>query len=458
MLQSLVENIQSAQRSQHGALACAASFALVFFGLGDLVAAVLRGVRATGCQNELMILIALALAYSIGMTHAGERTRDTSKTRVVAQSKVLPSRCQSKRPVQNTARLLSQVPRATNPVSNMSSDEEKGGVNKKSPSTKTDQLTKFDADVLNQAKREGISPNAQAYSLVIGACVRLNNIDVALEVLNQMLKNGVHYHSGSMSSNTIVKFFRIVMENLDELRMREIGIQLLDVIQAHGMVPTTTIQNQIICAWKSKPPDSVLRAFMKLRQQGIVLSSTAYRCIMAANERTKPEFTLELYDEMVENGVKLDRVSFNAVLCACSIRGMTSKALELFESMPAHGLAPNGKTYGALIRACTAGNLVREAVDLFDSMRSAGIEPNRFAFHDVIYCCVKVKKLGKALSLYREMITAGVPPCKNTCVYLGNACQKRGWTETADQIALDAVGYRAEAASLELPPGLEEAL
>merc|ERR1719291_1275074 len=260
-----------------------------------------------------------------------------------------------------------------------------------------------------------------------------------------------------MNDSTIGKFFRLVVENLDEQRMREIGIQLLDVIQAHGMAPTNIIQNQLIVAWKSKPPDSVLWAFMKLREQGVGLTPTAYRCIMAANERTKPEFTLQLYEEMVERGVKFDRVSFNAALCACSVRGMASKALELFETMPAHGLAPNGKTYGTLIRVCTAGNRVKEAVDLFDAMRSAGIEPNRFAFHDVIYCCVKAKRISKAMRLYKEMIAAGVPPCQNTCVYLGRACQKRGWTETAGQIDLGGVaGRSAEASSLELPPGLEE--
>jgi pentatricopeptide repeat protein len=307
-------------------------------------------------------------------------------------------------------------------------------------------LGELDADILSQAKSDGVAPNAQAYSLVMGACVRLNRIDMALEVLNQMLEKGVHYDSGSMNSSTVGKFFRLVVDNLDEQRMREIGIQLFDVIRAHGMAPTNVVQNQLICAWKSKLPDSVLRAFLKLREQGVALTPTAYRCIMAANERAKPEFTLQLYEEMVERGVKFDRVSFNAVLCACSIRGKTSKALELFESMPQHGLVPNGKTYGTLIRACTAANRAKEAVDLFDSMRSAGIEPNRFAFHDAIYCCVKAKRLSKAMRLYREMIAAGVPPCQNTCVYLSRACQKRGWTEAAGQIDPDGVaGESAEA-------------
>eukprot|EP00959_Pyramimonas_sp_CCMP1952_P330561 6922103-Pyramimonas_sp.AAC.1 len=45
---------------------------------------------------------------------------------------------------------------------------------------------------------------------------------------------------------------------------------------------------------------------------------------------------------MVERGVKFDRVSFNAALCACAVLGLTGKALELFDRMQEHG--PSGAT------------------------------------------------------------------------------------------------------------------
>jgi len=298
------------------------------------------------------------------------------------------------------------------------------------------------------------------------ACNRLNSVEVALELYNQMLEQGVPYdsHHLSISNHTVSKFFRLVAENLDDKRMRETGPQLLEIIQAHGMMPTNAIQNCLICAWKSKLPDHVLEVFVKLREQGVSLSSTAYRCIMAAHERTDPERTLKLYDEMVERGVKLDRVAYNATLCACSHLGMVDQALELFEKMPEHALVPNGKTYGALIKACTSTGKIKEAVDLFDSMREAGIDPNQFAYHDAIQSCVRLCRIGKAITLYRDMIQSNVSPCDKTYVYLGKECQKRGWTKIADQILQDGVDSKAAQARGERalvpapPPGLEELL
>ncbi|CAK0898561.1 unnamed protein product [Prorocentrum cordatum] len=302
MLQSLVEDVESTWRSQHGTIACAVPAVLILFVLGDPVAAALRGMRATGLQNEFMILTALALAYSVGMTTAGERARSASKARAVAPSKVLPERCQAKRPVQSMARLSSQVPRASAPVLKTHSDagrsvQQTSGARSLSHSARLDPEG-ADTDVLERAKSEGVAPNAQAWSLVVGACVRLENSGVALELLEQMLAQGAHHEAELRNSSTVGKFFRLVVEHLDEQRMREIGVQLLDVIQAHGLAPTAIVQNRLICAWKSKPPDEVLRALVGLRDRGVRLTPTAYRCIMFANERARPEFTLQLYEDL----------------------------------------------------------------------------------------------------------------------------------------------------------------
>jgi pentatricopeptide repeat protein len=208
-------------------------------------------------------------------------------------------------------------------------------------------------------------------------------------------------------------------------------------ILAHGLVPSNFIQNQLIRSWKSKLPDHVVEVFVDMQEKGLHLTATAYRCIMAAHERTEPVFTLRLYNEMLERGIKFDRVAFNAVLCACSHLGMTNQALGLFEQMPELGLVPNGKTYGTLIRACTGAKKVKEALELFDAMRAEDIEPNRFAFRDAIHCCVELRKLDEAYELYKDMVAASGVTCKNTCASILAACQKYGCPSVADRIQAD---------------------
>jgi len=307
-------------------------------------------------------------------------------------------------------------------------------------------LGQWDADthLIKMTDRACLPTDASTFSELVGACARLNTTDLALSLFDHMLKSGIACDSQSISSGNASKFFKLVASNLDDKRMQKDGIQLMRTIVAHGLSPTNLIQNQLIRSWKSKLPDHVVEVFVDLREKGVHLSATAYRCIMAAHERTEPVFTLRLYDEMTQRGIKIDRVAFNAVLCACSHLGMTSQALELFEQMPKLGLDPNGKTYGILIRACTSAKKLKEALELFGSMRAAGIEPNRFAFRDAVHCCVKLKKLDEAYELYKDLVRASAVPCSSTCTYILEACQKSGCPALAKRIQadMDAAGPR----------------
>jgi pentatricopeptide repeat protein len=476
MAQSFFEKISPILGSQHGPLVCVLLLAIPFV-LSDMLVTVF-GEIVRACQTEFLTLLLLIAAYYVGFANANERPLGAPNGKMAGSRKMFPPKItapvgdsNTRQPVRPAGLLASQIPRVAAGVPGIPSDagnpiEDNHEVTRKLSPMTTSEQREVDTQVLTQVKEEGITPDAATYSKVMDACNRLNNVDVALELYNHMLEKGVPNGTDLqlINNHTVSKFFRFVAENLDEKCMRETGLRLLEIIQAHGMAPTNAIQNCLICAWKSKLPDHVLEAFVKLREQGCSLSSTAYRCIMAAHERTDPERTLKLYDEMMERGVKLDRVAYNATLCACSHLGMAEQALELFEKMPEHALVPNGKTYGALIKACTSTGKMKEAVDLFDSMREAGIDPNQFAYHDAIQSCVRMRRIGKAITLYRDMIQANVSPCDKTYAYLGKECQKRGWIEIADQILRDGVNSKAAQARGERapvpppPPGLDELL
>jgi pentatricopeptide repeat protein len=294
----------------------------------------------------------------------------------------------------------------------------------------------IDTHLIKTTDRECLPSDAAKFLTLVGACARLNNAEMTLDLFDHMLKNGFACDQKSINNGTASKFFKLVAQNLGDNRMQKDGTQLMRTILAHGLLPTNFIQNQLIRSWRSKLPVHVVEVFVDLREKGVHLSATAYRCIMAAYERTEPVFTLLLYDEMLERGIKIDRVAFNAVLCACSHLGMTNRALGLFKQMSQFELVPNGKTYGTLIRACTSTNMFKEALELYESMRAEGMEPNRFAFCDAIHCCVKLRNLEKAYELYKDLAGSGVPS-NSTRMYIMEACQKNGCPSVADRIQAD---------------------
>jgi len=305
------------------------------------------------------------------------------------------------------------------------------------PTTRRFEESDADKHLIKAIDKECLPTDGPRFSQLVSACVRLGNTEVTLHLFDHMLESGVACDPELIRCGTAGKFFKLVAASFDDARMRACGVQLMRTIEAHGLWPTNEVQNQLIRSWKSKLPGHVVEVFVSMRERGLQLSATAYRCVMAAHERDQPVFTLRLYDEMLQRGMKVDRVAFNAVLCACSHLGMSSQALVLFEQMPKFGLVPNGKTYGTLIRVCTRAGKLDEALELLESMRAAGIEPNRFAFRDAIHCCVKLKKFDEAYELYQDLVEASAIPCNNTCMYIMEACLKNACLSVAERIQAD---------------------
>jgi len=303
-----------------------------------------------------------------------------------------------------------------------------------------------DSLIVSDAQRDGFTLDPSNFPTVFAACSRLGSASLSIVLLKYMLEKGIDCDQKTVNETMVSKFFNNVSHSLDDEYMREVSVKLIELIRAHGLAPSSAIQNRLIRAWGSKLPDHIVQMFMTLRKQGVSLSPTAYRCILSAFERTQPHVALTLKDEMVNRGVNFDRVGFNAVLCACSVLGKTSQAVKLYEMMPSLGLFPNGKTYGLMIRVYTAADMANEALSTFEKMRTENIEPNRYAFDDAINCYVKAKLPEKAISLYQEMIRTNVNPREDTAVLYQGLIRA---TKTTQDAGVPAPAARKGAGALD---------
>jgi pentatricopeptide repeat protein len=418
---------------------------IAIFAIGEIAVFVLSEVFVGTLHKDFIILLLLVIIFTLGSANGTKIAERRQKHQT--QDAVSEDGCQASRQVRNfrdnashdrglrgvpqsgracssTARLPRLSTEAGSPMENI--DE----VPRTPPKVNFEQVYS-DTKIIGEARREGFTLDSSNFQTVFAACARqyLFNAgaDISIKLFKCMLEQRLicdPYWSSSVS-----RFFKSVSESLDEVCMQEVGVELIEAIRAHGLVPTQSVQNRIICAWRSKPPEHIVQLFMTLREEGVSLSPTVYRCLLAAFERSQPQLTLDIYDEMVNRGVKFDRAALNAALCACANLRMVKQAMELFEMVPLHGLVPNGKTYGSMIRVHTAVDMPREALNFFEMMRAANIEPNRYSFDDAIHCYVKLKSLSMAVALYQEMTRANMQPCEHTAPFLTAACLKQGWSK-----------------------------
>ena len=61
--------------------------------------------------------------------------------------------------------------------------------------------------------------------------------------------------------------------------------------------------------------------------------------------------TLQLCDEIRQQGLQLNVITYSAVVCACGKCRMPVRALQLFNEMQQQGLQPNAIPYTAVVSA-----------------------------------------------------------------------------------------------------------
>jgi len=272
-------------------------------------------------------------------------------------------------------------------------------------------------------RTEGVAPAAPNFRELMKLCVTQQQVEPALRMFNQMLEEGVGPDAHHIGKSVVDRFFNLVAENLSTGRLRRDGLSLFEMVEAHGLAPSTSIQNRLMVAWKSRPPKSVVSYLLRMRSAGQLLSRLSYFCIIISSERSDPALVLKLCDELQSLGIQPDKVAYNAVLGSCCQLGMYDEAGVLFEQMANHGLIPDVKTYRIMLNVSAQNKNFEEAVAFFETMRELGFKPDRQDYHNVIYSCIGLQRTKHAVELYHDMVRADVVPCKRTVAVLTTACQ-----------------------------------
>jgi pentatricopeptide repeat protein len=290
--------------------------------------------------------------------------------------------------------------------------------------------------------KQDADPTATSYAAAMEVCNKRDLAKVALGIFDLMLERGVGHDQHLIDRRTSVGFFKLVVHNLGDERLRLDGLRLLDAIRAHGLSPAVGAQDYLIVAWRSKLPEHVVKYFVKMREEGIILSWTAIRCVMSFYQWSDPAFTLTLYGELTERGVRPDRVHFNAALTAYCELDRMDQAMQLLKDGPSLQVEPNAQTYQIVIRSCTSKGNNEEALALFEAMREGQISPYRATYHDLVLCYVRLKRYADAATLCNGMAPGSQRPGEDACSFLRRTCQRYDWTDAAAHVAEDFPNVR----------------
>lgn len=153
---------------------------------------------------------------------------------------------------------------------------------------------------------------------------------------------------------------------------------------------------------------------------------------------------VELFDEMVNSGIRPDRIVFMAVLSACSHAGLVDEGLKYFKSMiNDYKVTPDKDIYGCVVDLLCRAGRIEEAYELITNMP---FKPEESVWGALLGAC-RAHKLPHLSKLAAQRILDLRPNMAGTYVMLSNFYAAEGkWGEFANMRMLTrGMGNKKEA-------------
>lgn len=229
-----------------------------------------------------------------------------------------------------------------------------------------------------------------------------------------------------------------------------------------------TRENALLVLNSLKPWEKTVLFFNWLKARKLFPIETIFYNVVMKSLRFGRQFEVveELANEMIDNEVELDNITYSTIISCAKKCGLSDKAVEWFERMYKTGLMPDEVTYSAVLDVYAKLGKVEEAMSLYErgrargwepdsiafavlgkmygeagdydgirfvlqEMKALGVRPNLVVYNTLLEALGKAGKPGLARSLFEDMIDSGITPDAKTLTALVKIYGKKRWARDA---------------------------
>ncbi|KAF2307319.1 hypothetical protein GH714_026330 [Hevea brasiliensis] len=211
--------------------------------------------------------------------------------------------------------------------------------------------------VFRQMLLEEAESNPYSFSIAIRACASIGCQNYGKQIHTAVIKHGCE--SSLPVMNSIVDMY-CRCGCLSEANQ-----------YFHEMTQKDLITWNTLIAGYEKSDSNSCKVFTELSCKNLV-SWTSMMIGYGAHGYGRE--VIELFDDMVESGIKPDQIVFMAVLSACSHAGLVDQGLRYFNSMmDDYNIKPDHEIYGCVVDMLGRAGRVEEAYRLIQRCHSFGV-------------------------------------------------------------------------------------
>lgn len=209
-------------------------------------------------------------------------------------------------------------------------------------------------DLFQVMKRPGLS----TWNAVISGLVQNNRHEAVLDLVREMQASGVRPNAVTISS-----IFSLFSHFSNLKGGKEIhGYAVKNRYDRNIYVATAIIDTYA----KTGFLHGAQRVFDRFKGRSLIIWTAIISAYAAHGDASK---AVSLFNEMLNNGIQPDPVTFTAVLSACAHSGLVDKAWDIFNAMSGqYGIQPSVEHYACMVGVLSRARRISEATEFVSEM------------------------------------------------------------------------------------------
>jgi len=217
----------------------------------------------------------------------------------------------------------------------------------------------------DEMDRKGVEKDLHSYSIYMDILSKGGKPWKAVKLFKEMKRKGIQLD---------VVVYNIVIRAIGVSQGVDFSIRLFREMKDSGLNPTVVTYNTIIrllCDnYRYKEALTLLRT---MRCDDCFPNAVSYQCFFACLE--KPKFIIELFDGMIESGVRPTMDTYVMLLKKFARWGFLRLVFLVWNRMEELGCSPDASAYNALIDALVEKGLIDMARKYDEEMLAKGLSP-----------------------------------------------------------------------------------
>ncbi|KAE9446739.1 hypothetical protein C3L33_21374, partial [Rhododendron williamsianum] len=258
------------------------------------------------------------------------------------------------------------------------------------------------------------------YNIMVMGCVQNDNFEEACNYFWVMEREGVPPDETSFST---------VLHAAANLAALDQGTLIHNQIIKYGLGTNPCVTSSLIAMYaKCGSLDDAHRVFEESKDRNVV-SWTAM--ISACQQHGCAIRVIELFEEMLEEGIKPDFITLVCVLSACGHTGRVEEGFAYFNSMSkVHDMSPGPEHYACMVDLLGRAGRLKEAKNFAESMP---IKPDAMVWGALLGACRSHGDLEMGREVAEKLFEIE-PHNPGNYILLSNMYSRRGMLKEANEV------------------------